>query len=324
VTTGRGRFGFASLSAALLAAAWLPGSVLGQTPTDLSNECARNGGVPALCLSSAVTSRALLGHAGLAAGFGSEVAGTASNLATRVGGGPRIALSLRAGLSDVAVVDPDDPAGVAEQGFLVPTLHAGITLGLFDGMRIMPTVGGFLSADVFGGATMLFLPTSEGFNGSAKAWSIGVRIGIFREGFTIPGLSVSAARRFVDSVEFGDAGAGGVSSMRVDPSVTSYRATIGKDLHAVELMAGVGWEEYTGDAAVRVQDGLGGFVEAAGDMSGSRRLYFGSAAMTFSIILTIAVEGGWADGFNGVPVYAGDYDPTGGTPFGSFSFRLTL
>ena len=135
---------------------------------------------------------------------------------------------------------------------------------------------------------------------------------------------MSASRRFVESVGFGDTDAGGASSVSVDPAVTSYRATIGKDLHAVELMAGVGWEEYSGDVATRVQDGLGGFAEAAGDMSGSRRLYFGSAAMTFSIVLTIAVEGGWAEGFNEVPLYAGDYDPTGGTPFGSFSFRLTL
>jgi hypothetical protein len=298
--------------------------VHGQTPSDLAAACVSRGGTQALCLSSAVTSRALMGHTALVAGFGSEVAGTASNLGTRVGGGPRIALSLRAGVADVGVVDPNDPVGTTGAGFLVPALHAGITLGLFDGVRIMPTVGGFLSTDVFAGVTTMFLPTSEGFAGSERAYSVGVRIGIFREGFTIPGLSVSAARRFVGTVDFGDTSVGGASSSRVAPSVTAYRATIGKDLHAVEVMAGVGREEISGDATIAAQDGLGGYARATGNVGGTRWLYFGSAAMTFSIVLTIAVEAGWAGGFDSVPGYAGDYDPTSGTPFGALSFRLTL
>jgi hypothetical protein len=298
--------------------------VHGQEPSDIAAACVGRGGTPALCLSSAVTSRALMGHTALVAGFGSEVAGTASNLGTRVGGGPRIALSLRAGVADIGVVDPNDPAGATETGFLLPALHAGITLGLFDGVRIMPTVGGFLSTDVFAGVTTIFLPTSEGFADSERAYSVGVRIGIFREGFTIPGLSVSVARRFVGTVDFGDTSGGGASSSRVAPSVTAYRATIGKDLHAVEVMAGVGREEISGDATIAVQDGLGGYVQATGDLGGSRWLYFGSAAMTFSIVLTMAVEGGWAGGFDAVPGYAGDYDSTSGTPFGALSFRLTL
>ena len=135
-------------------------------------------------------------------------------------------------------------------------------------------------------------------------------------------MSVSVARRFVGTVELTE----GVDpvSVRVDPTVTAYRATVGKDLFAVEWLAGVGWEDYGGDVSVRVPDGLGGSVTASGELPSSRRLYFASASMTFSIVLNVSVEAGWADGFSPVAVYDGAYDPTSGTPFGSLSLRLIL
>jgi hypothetical protein len=133
---------------------------------------------------------------------------------------------------------------------------------------------------------------------------------------------VSASRRFVGSVDFG--GSGDPSSVTVDPSVTSFRATVGKDLFAVEWLAGFGWDDFGGDVTVRAADGLGSSATYAGSSDGTRKIYFASASMTFSIVLNVAVEGGWAEGYAPVATYAGVHDPTAGSAFGSLALRLIL
>ncbi|MDA1104716.1 MAG: hypothetical protein O2956_14105 [Gemmatimonadetes bacterium] len=299
----------------------LCGRASAQTPDELAAICSGIGGLPGACAATSVASQAVLGGVGLLAGFGSEVSGTASNLGTRVGGGPRLSFSIRAGAVHMGMPDIEaDPSGLTTRTFMAPAVHMGVGVGLFDGFRLMPTVGGFLSTDAFVQTSFLSLPQGEGFVGGTRSYSVGVRVGVFREGFTIPGVSVSVARRFSGEVEYGSDGA----SMVLDPVVTSLRATIGKDLYAVEFLAGVGWDEYTGDTDLRVPTALGAYVTPSGTMSGSRRLYFGSAAMTLSIVLTVSVEGGWGQGFDPSSAYSGAFDPTKGAPFGSFSLRLTL
>lgn len=305
-----------------------------QTPLELARECFRGFpafsaefGPPVRCVAAPVAARSLMGAVGLLSGLGSEVPGTASNLGTRIGGGPRLAFSARFGAMDVGLPDPSDMTGLGETNFVVSTIHTSVTVGLFDGLRLAPTVGGFLSLDLFGQVSFLFLPRSEGFDGNIRSYSVGARIGILREGFTVPGVSVSVARRDAGSFIFGDTGAGDAMELALNPAVTSLRATISKDFFAVELMAGLGWDDYTADARLRVAsdvNGLGGFANVRGELSESRFLYFGSAAMTFSIVLSVSVEGGWAKGFNPVSAYTGEHDPTKGTAFGSFSFRLTI
>jgi hypothetical protein len=113
-------------------------------------------------------------------------------------------------------------------------------------------------------------------------------------------------------------------AVTVGPGVTSLRAVAGKDLLAVELMGGVGWDDYSGEATLRVLDDADSVVITTGELSGSRRLYFGSAAMTFGIVLSLSVQVGWADGFDPVAAYAGSFDPASSTLFGWLSARLTL
>jgi hypothetical protein len=294
----------------------------GQTPDALAEACVGQGGSAAACAASATAGQALQGHLGLLGGLGSEVSGTATTLGTRIEGGPRFALAARMGGVDMDLPDLARGSGSGGDGALAWAIHGDLTLGLFDGFQLMPTVGGFLSIDAFGRAAFLFLPSSLGFDGNTSAYTAGVRVGVFREGFTIPGVSVSVSRRFVGAVDLG--GADEATSVRVDPTVTSYRATVGKDLFAVEWLAGMGWEDYGGDVRVTVPDGLGGSVAATEEVTSSRRIYFASASMTFSIILNVALEAGWAEGFGPVAAYDGSFDPSSGTPFGSLSMRLIL
>lgn len=295
--------------------------VRAQTPAELSAACTLSGGNASSCAAAALASRAVMGHVGLLSGLGSEVSGSATTLGTRIGGGPRLAFSGRFAAARMGAPSTSTPGGPDDASFTGTAWHAGVALGVFEGVRLMPTVGGVLSVDLFAHLALLGLPEA-GFSSGVTAFTGGVRVGVFREGFTIPGVSISASKRFVGDVVYGAPSA--PLSTTVDPSVTSLRATVGKDLHAVELMAGVGWDEYTGDTTLRVASGFGGTTTTTGDMSGSRRLYFASASRTFSILLTLAVEAGWAAGFDPLAAYTGAYDPGARTFFGGLAARLTL
>ena len=301
----------------------LPLKAEAQSPAALSSDCITAGGDTAVCAAAAVASRALLGHIGIGAGAGSEVTGTASNLGRRAGGPPRFAFSLRAGGVRARLPDVSDASGLGEASLFIPTIQASATAGLFDGFRLMPTVGGFLSVDAFSQVAFVLLPSDEGFDDRATAYSVGLRLGVFRESFTLPGVSVSLARRFVGDVALGSTS--DPARVGLDPSITSLRATLGKDLFAFEVLAGFGWEDYSGDVTYTVTDGGTGTVSGGGGIDASRRLYFVSVARTFSLIFTFSAEGGIARGFDSVPGYnSPDFDPTDGTFFGSLSFRLTI
>lgn len=311
------------LASAVLAVGTAAPPLGAQSPDDLINACRGAGGGLARCSAAAVGSRAMQGQLGLLAGLGSEIGGTATTLATRIGGGPRLTIGARLAVADASLPDPTDAAGLGERSFFVPSVHVDGAVGLFDGFRLMPTVGGFLSVDVFGRAAFSMLPESEGFDGGATAFTGGVRLGIFREGFTVPGVSVSLSRRWVGSAGFGSAGTDPVA-FEVDPAVTAARATIGKDLFAVEWLAGVGRDDYSGRATTYVSDGGGGTASSSSDLESSRWIYFGGASMTWGVVLNVALEAGWAQGADPVSAYAGRFDPEGGVPFGSLSVRLVL
>jgi len=296
----------------------------GQTVALLEASCIEAGGGARLCSGSAIAAQALQAQVGLLAGTGVEVPGTATTLGTRVGGGPRLAFSMRAGLVDMSAPDLSDPLVTREIGAVATTIHGRVSAGVFDGFQLMPTVGGFLSLDVFGQASLLFLPEDEGVSEGARSYSAGVRVGVVREGFTVPGVSVSVAKRFPDELAF--LAAGGPAVIELAPGVTAYRATVGKDLFAVEWLGGIGYEEYDGTVTIDVADtgGSGGRVQVSSPLRSDRLMYFGGASTTIGIVLTLSVEAGWAEGFEAVPGWDGPHDPSSRTLFGGLSARLTL
>jgi hypothetical protein len=294
-----------------------------QTPDDLVSACRGAGGGLAHCSAAAVGSQALQGQVALLAGLGSEIGGTSTTLATRIGGGPRLTVGARLGVAPLSLPDPTDETALGEAGSITPAVHVDGALGLFDGFRLMPTVGGFLSVDIFGRAAFPRLLRSDGFDGDATSLTGGVRVGLLREGFTVPGVSVSVSRRWVGSASFGSPGTDPVA-FEVDPSVTSFRATVGKDVFAVEWLAGVGRDDVSGRATAYVSNGAAGTSTSSADLASSRWIYFGGAAMTWGVILNVGVEAGWAEGFDPVLAYTGRSSAMEGTPFGSLSLRLVL
>jgi hypothetical protein len=194
-----------------------------------------------------------------------------------------------------------------------------VAVGVFEGLRLMPTVGGFLSLDLIATGSVAQLSANDDFSGSVTTLGAGVRVGVLREGFSVPGISVSIARRYSGaSTKGGNLETGSVT---VDPVTTSIRATLGKDAGGVEVIGGFGWDDYSGDVTTPDMLGPGSYT---GPVDGSRKLYFAGASMTFSIVLTLSAEAGWAGGFDSVTGYVGAFDPTAGAAFGSFAARLIL
>lgn len=292
----------------------------------VADECA--AGDPLLhplCLEGALALRAARAGVGLAASLGSPVPGSSSTVGRRVGSSPRIAVSARGGLTRVGMPDPRDgsvPAG--RRTFMAKTVEASVAMGVLDGFSPLPTVGGMFSIDLLGSIAAVGLPGGSGFAGSVQSLGYGARIGLLRESFTLPGLSVSAARRHVIETRWG------LPSDRVNlvfkPTVSSVRVVAGKDLLSFGVMAGWGLDHYGGGSTLTARQTLAGTTRtgtAVRSFNTDSQMFFGSLSYTF-FVLQLSGEAGWSKGWALPPGRAaGGYDPGGIAPFGSLAARLT-
>ena len=309
----------------------VPPGLAAQDVTGLSNRCqVRAPMATTQCLDGAIASQALLAHTGLLAGLGSDLAGSPTTLGRRIGSTPRIALSMRAGGLSARLPDLTDRQNLPakEAKFFLPTLHGSVALGVFDGFRLMPTVGGLLSIDLLAQTSMVFLPKGQGFDGRVGSFSLGARVGVLRESFTLPGITLSVSKRLLGVIRMGSVPLGDPTDVKVDPTVTSYRLAVGKDLFAVGLLLGVGWDAYSTDARIRVADGAEGavatIVATEGALNARRPLLFGGTSLNL-LILQLSAEFGWAKGFSAPSGYTGAaFDPTRASLFGSLAARLTI
>ena len=285
------------------------------------------------CRELALTGTAARAGFSLLAGGGSELLGSAGTLGIRLGSVPRIALAAEAGYGRAPTPRfGTDPAAIPldEGTFGAPALQLSAGAGVFDGFSPAPTVGGILSVDLLATGSLVMLPAEHGFDGSAAAYGVGARVGILRESFTAPGVSISAVHRWGGEVTLSPtASPNGAAdpSVAFETSTTSLRATVGKDLVAVGLLAGLGWDRHAG--AVRIRSGVANGSGEAGthtaeDLVDDRFLAFGGASLNF-LILQLSAEAGWARGLDAVEGRSpdGGFDPTAASWFGSLGARLT-
>ncbi len=311
--------------------------VSAQDLDDLARECAA-GREPLLpwCREMTVAFAANQAGLGLSVSGGSELPGSASTLGIRIRRTPRVTVNGRIGVVWLRAPDVlgEGGAPAPEESTTVTTVQGGVVLGVFDGFSAAPTLGGILALDLLGEVDFLFLPGSAGFGGNSLSWGIGARLGVLRESFTVPGITVSAGWRSVAEVGFGDPGSGspvdgleGPGGMEFDLEITSVRALLGKDLLGVGLLLGGGWDRYVSDVLLAVADPDGAMdpgVATADGIANTRWLLFGGASRTF-LVAQVSVELGWADGFHGPPGRgSGGFDPGRGTVFGDLGFRITF
>jgi hypothetical protein len=313
-------------------AAMQPSGVRAQDAEDLAAQCAEAGGGATLCPVGAGAARDLAGYVAVLAGPGSVLPSQASALGRRLGGAPRFGVSGGAAGISVLVPDLSDAAGARERSPFVPAAEVTLALGVFDGLSVHPTVGGVFSLDVFGAGAFVFFPSEQGFDGTLSVLSLGARVGLLRESFTLPAVTLSVARRFSGELGYGDVagntganvGASDLGEVAVDPGITSLRATVGKDLFAFGVLAGIGWDDLSSSTTLRATNGAGGFTLHTADVDTSRSTYFVGLSKQLGIFSWVAGELGWVQGFDPVTGGASASPDAGLQLYGNVALALRL
>jgi len=241
----------------------------GQTGDPDLLEACQNAGLPAGPLArcqDVVTSLQLLQpELGMALAGGNPVLGTASPIGTKFRFIPRIYLGGRINFVWAAVPDvldyPEDPAAaLATREFSVPMPQLDLSVGLFDGWRLGSTLSGLGSVEILGSLGAMILPAGEGFENDATGLGLGARIGLIRESFTAPGLSLSGEYQWTGRIRYGRVENGDDAQFGMDLSATSFRLGLSKSFVAIGLALTVGWDHYQSDVDLGVADDDGNLV----------------------------------------------------------------
>ncbi|CAN5700941.1 hypothetical protein BH23GEM11_BH23GEM11_10860 [soil metagenome] len=284
--------------------------------------------------------RVLHGAIGLLAAAGGPLPASPSTAGQRLHRSPRLVADV-----GLAIVRANLPAleGSGAQDhdrtslLLAPRLT--VAAGVFEGFSPAATVGGVGSVDVVGELRYLPVLAPDGIDGGSLAWGLGARVGILRESFTLPGVTlVGMHRRTGTGVYRGpfvaETSATAVQEqVETSPSVTSLRAVVGKDLLAVGVNAGVQRDWIRGDARISTRRRMGGgnlvdtsFAPITTSVPVDRTTFFVGANRTW-VVTQATLELGWSPaaggradpGTTGFPEYRG---PEGAFS-GAISFRIT-
>lgn len=310
-----------------LARIGLPAAGAAQGLESLVSSCSRGlGGGEPRCRQVALALEGVRGLLGGAAALGTEVPGSASTLGYRLQRMPRLSLAGRVGGAWTripAVLDGYLVTG-EERGILVPVAQASGTVEIFRGFSLFPTVGGILAMDFTGSYHQLYPPAAEGFDGPLGGWGVAGRVGILRESFDVPGVSVSLARRGLSRGKLGNVDGTDPAEMLFETSVTSLRGLVGKDLFGIGVLVGLGRDWLGGEGAMAVKAGPGGVVARTDGetLESQRRVLFAGGSMTF-LILQISAEGGIVEPEGRVWGEAGGTNPQRAY-FGSVALRITF
>lgn len=305
-----------------------------QDAVGLARECAAGGvGLEAWCAEVVQGLQAVRAGLGLLASGASDIPGSGSTIGRRLGAIPRIAVSGRLGAvyfraPDLIEAQSSGARVLVDKALVVAGAQLGAVLGLLDGFRLVPTIGGILSLDLLAAANLSVLAQSQGFEVQQIAgYGYGARLGLLRESFTVPGISLSIMQRRQGEVRFGDLDAGDFAELEFDLTTTSVRGVVGKNFLLVGLLGGVGYDRYA--SAVRLSaasppDRTRRGRAALDGLTSERLLFFGGASLSF-LVIQLSGEGGWARGLDPLPGRGpSEYDPGGASLFLNVALRLTI
>jgi hypothetical protein len=277
----------------------------------------------AQCQRSADMAVSLPARLTIMAAGGSPTPGMASTLGMRMPGSPRFSAAVRGTMARVRMPAADLGTATGTTAFTGGSVALDMGIGVFNGVALAPTVGGFGSLDILASAGLVRVPDDDDLHTSSSfTWAAGARVGVLRESFTAPGVSLSAMYRALPDVAQRTA-AGNEPFGVTDQGVVSIRGMAGKRILGVGLAGGVGYDRTTSDVAVTtlVPGPIGGTFTLHERVTDARLAYFGSGTYTTSIV-NLVVELGWQqDGDRA----AGAHGSTRrGGVFGGAAIRLTL
>jgi hypothetical protein len=315
----------AGLGLALLFLMALPSAARAQG--GLVGVCAAAGADAPECLLAVASMRAVQERVGTALWGGNPVPGTASTLGMRIGSSPRFTGSGKVSLVPVEVPPLLDRTRDSAGRGWIPGMSAQASVGVVQGWSPAPTVGGVLSMDVLATLGVAPLPRGRGFQNTAVGWSAGTRVGLLRESFTLPGVSITTTYGRSNVVGFGDPAAD-IHDGFARGSISDLGATlaVSQRISALRVTGGLSQDRYTSSARIGYQgrDALGPTrrVEASGRLTTDRRSWFANASWT-TLIFHGTAELGWQQIPRPEGLPAGvRLDPTGW--WGAVAFRVSL
>jgi hypothetical protein len=279
-----------------------------------------------ICDAAVDATRAFHPVAGLLVSGGNPVLGTAGTL----GGLGRFSVTARANAAEVVLPDPEydgSPGAVPSSEELyapVPLIEAAA--GLYEGLP-----SGLLAVDFLASAQLL--PTDQVDDLSVEAGArhigdvalglgYGVRVGVLGDDGPLPAVSLSAMRRHLPRLVYGNLEAGDEFRYGLDLRATNLRLVASKQLAALALAAGLGWDRYTGDAEIQLREGSEPAVGVG--LKESRTLAFINAGLDLAA-LSIVGEAGYQSGRDReLSTEFEDYDTTGGKFFAGAGLRLSF
>ena len=279
--------------------------------------------IPHACVDGTLAARGLLTDTGLLLGLGSAAPGGWGPLRRNT---PRLDISFRAGglRAHIPVLTHEPVAGLAKTEFVLGTIQGNLIAGLFEGFQIKPTVGGLFSLDLMAQGNLLFFPKEVGLDSRKGAFSLGIRLGLVRETFTLPGIALSISRRFMGRLMLDWESGHYSTGLVIEPSISSVRLTIGKSMSSLGLMAGAGLDSYNSEVKLTVLPQGSDPAEFSALLGLRRPVLFSGVSLSL-LILQLSTEFGWAFGPPMLEGHAlGPIDPNHGSGFLSLAARLSV
>lgn len=279
------------------------------------------------CELAAYAASELIARTAIVSVAGNPVPGTASTFGLRLGPIPRMSLAGRGMVSWISLPPIERRTSTDNPDGLITSLNADASVGLFTGKSLGPTVGGFLGVDLLGSVGMTWLPGGDGIdNDRPIQWAAGARVGITRESFTAPGISISGMYRNFGEVSYGRGDLANADAfLHADNHhAWSLRGAIGKRISVLSGTAGVGYDIHSADVLLRV--GQNGTIEqeaVESDVTVKRWSAFVNGSFTM-LILSLVGELGWQQGGDAPETLPGASDVGKNTFFAGFAVRLAI
>lgn len=316
------------------------------------------------CLATAQAVTSAQPVIGILLAGGNPTLGSSGAAGLRLGLIPKVSAGVRLNVVPVRLpaILQDQIAGEAgdladRYGLPAPAISGDVSLGIFNGISVAPTIGGIGGISLLGSAS--YLPLSlledEGFEDSDLAYGYGARLHLLNESFLLPGISLSVMRRHLPTVEFGDVCPSGLTAVTVPGSSTgaggcagegdagefsfnlsnwSTRLVASKRLLGLGATVGLGHDSYDSDigfgfrgsSVVPGTSFTPAFRVADQDLESSRWSVFGNLSYTL-LVASLSLEAGWQQGHAPISSFediGGDFDPRDGSWFGSVGARLAL
>jgi hypothetical protein len=170
-----------------------------------------------------------------------------------------------------------------------PLVEAAV--GVFGGVG----PSGLLAIDLLGSAQLLPTTQVSGLSVDKNARKIGsialglgygARVGVLKGRAIIPSVTVSAMRRSIPKLTFGDVAGGDQYSFSTNLNATNLRAVAGYRIALLAVGAGLGWDKYTGNVDATFAPSGGGASQSAQtiELDNSRTMAFLTAALDLPIV----------------------------------------